>query len=180
MLDTHSVYCEHSLDGPSILNVTAMKYFTIEWWSGCQTGDDGHAVERYQAHAASIRSRLSPELLSIHEGISLHDATLISLRIISDHREAVLRLQLPTNRQIELRYKALSGFDSLHMPSMALGGPGGFGHLGYDEIDVLADNTFEHRLLFSSSIELRFRFAAIELHGMPALREADPGNRLAP
>ena len=44
-------------------------------------------------------------------------------------------------------------------PSVGLGGPHGFGDLGYDEIDVGEDGPFEHRLLFSSGIELAVRFA---------------------
>jgi hypothetical protein len=37
------------------------------------------------------------------------------------------------------------------------------GDLGYDEIEVLGGGMFEHRLLFSSGIELAIEFAAFHL-----------------
>lgn len=140
-----------------------MKFFTSEWWSGCQRGDAGDAIAAFRTHLEAVRDRLTPELLALQERLSLHDANLIALRVTPETRTAVLRLMLADGQELELRYCGLSGFDSVQTPDTALGGPGGYGDLGYDEVDVLDDGSFEHRMLFSSSIELRFRFAALEL-----------------
>jgi hypothetical protein len=44
-------------------------------------------------------------------------------------------------------------------PQKGLGGPCGFGDLGYDEQDVRDDGNFEHRLLFSIGIEVQVCFS---------------------
>ncbi|HWX42575.1 MAG TPA: hypothetical protein VN345_15600 [Blastocatellia bacterium] len=48
-------------------------------------------------------------------------------------------------------------------PDKGLVGPNGFGDLGYDEIEVLDGGMFEHRLLFSSGIELAIMFEEFRL-----------------
>jgi hypothetical protein len=140
-----------------------LKFFTSEWWAGCQSGDGGDAITAFEAHSKAIRDRLTPELLALQERVSLHDASLFSLSVMPEKQMAVLTLKLADGSDLELRYAGLTAFESVQTPDQALGGPGGFGDLGYDEIDVLDDGAFEHRMLFSSSVELRFRFAGLEL-----------------
>ena len=48
-------------------------------------------------------------------------------------------------------------------PKRGLAGPHGYGDLGYDEIEVLRDGLYEHRILFSSGIELQVRFTGFKL-----------------
>lgn len=147
-----------------------MKFFTSEWWSGCQRGNNGgDAFAACRAHVDAIRERLTPELLALQERLSLHDANLIALRITPETRTGVIRLILADGRELELRYSGLSAFESVQTADNALEGRGGFGDLGYDEVDVLDDGSFEHRMLFSSSIEMRFRFSALKLQGPAAM-----------
>ncbi len=80
-----------------------------------------------------------------------------------ERQVAAVTLKLRDGSDLELRYTGLTAFESFQTPDQALAGPGGYGDLGYDEIDVLEGGTFEHRMLFSSSIELRFRFASLKL-----------------
>jgi hypothetical protein len=140
-----------------------LKFFTSTWWSGCQAGDGGDALRQWQAHAASIRDRLPAALLALQETTSLHDATLQSLTVGGDPPAAVLKLRQYDGALLELRYGGLLEFESVQTPEQALGGTGAYGDLGYDEIDVVSEGVFEHRILFSSSIELRFRFRRVEL-----------------
>ena len=146
---------------------TGLNFFTSQWWAGCQSGDDGATIRAFEAHARTIRDRLTPELLALQEHLSLHDANLIALSVMPEMQLAALTLKLADGSDLKLRYGGLTAFETVQSPDHALGGPGGYGDLGYDEIDVLDGGAFEHRLLFSSSIELRFRFATLELRPPP-------------
>lgn len=140
-----------------------MKYFTIDWWAGYQTDDDRDSrdtIDAYRQHVRDIRHRLTPELIALQETISLHDASLVRLEIRGD--VAVMRLRLGNGQAIELRYAGVTHFESMQRPERSLD-IGGYGDLGYDEVDVFEDGSFEHRILFASSIELHFRFATLEL-----------------
>jgi hypothetical protein len=46
-------------------------------------------------------------------------------------------------------------------PQTGLPGPHGYGHLGYCEFEALGGELFEHRMLFSTGIELHVRFREI-------------------
>lgn len=142
---------------------SCLRFFTIDWWAGYQSNDSVDpmdAVHAYQAHLRGIRDRLTPELIALQESISLHDATLLALDVRGPI--AVIRLKLCDGAGMELRYSGLTSLESVQKPECSLD-RGGYGDLGYDEVDVFDDGTFEHRLLFASSIELRLRFAALEL-----------------
>ena len=57
-----------------------------------------------------------------------------------------------------LRYDNVVFFRSMSNPEGSLPGPAGYGDLGYDEVELIAEGVFEHRLLFSTGIELAVRF----------------------
>jgi hypothetical protein len=61
------------------------------------------------------------------------------------------------------RYSGVEHFESEADPKVGLRGPSGYGDLGYYEIDVLPEGRFEHRLLFSTGIELRVIFRGFGL-----------------
>ena len=67
------------------------------------------------------------------------------------------------SRVLEICYKGVSRFKSFAGRGKALPGPSGYGDLGYYEIELLDDGFLEHRLLFSSGIELSIIFHEIEL-----------------
>lgn len=119
---------------------------------------------------ASLRDRLPPDLLALQDTVSHHDATLVSLTGSLEDRSAILKLRPPGVGQVELRYSGLTSFASTATPGQSLRGAGGYGDLGYDEVDVLEDGTFEHRILFSTSIEFRFCLASIAALFANALR----------
>jgi hypothetical protein len=63
--------------------------------------------------------------------------------------------------RIAITYSGVSAFYSTSDPDKSLMGPGGYGDFGYDEIEVLGSGLFEHRIIFSSGVELGFRFTAL-------------------
>jgi hypothetical protein len=72
-------------------------------------------------------------------------------------------------RQIVLTYNGVEAATATGDPNNGLGGPHGFGDLGYDEIELLDGGLIEHRMLFSTGIELHVRFGGLEI-GLGPLR----------
>jgi hypothetical protein len=141
-----------------------MKFFTYEWWKSlqCSGPHDDPSID-YRLHLGRIRSRLTPELLRVEEGLSLHDGVLRGLWLDVASGQIKVNIDLDDwdrpSCAVEFRYEGVSRFESTS-PGRGdhLGGPIGFGHLGYFETDV-NEQGFEHRILFSSGIELRIVFS---------------------
>jgi hypothetical protein len=137
-----------------------VRYFTLAWWL---TPDESAAAE-YARHLSAIRDRLPPDLLATQESVSLHDSRLRELAV--SPVAATARLVLESHRGDErliLSYSGVEAFESAANPDVGLRGPHGYGDFGYDEVDVLPGGSFEHRMLFSSGIELRVVFAGLQL-----------------
>lgn len=140
-----------------------MRFFTMAWWCGLQRGDASDPSVPYVAHLAAIRDRLPPDLLTTEESVSLHDARLRDLRFAE--RRLVLGFDdHDADERLTLTYLDVERFGSTSDPEVSLGGPGGYGDLGYSEVDVLPIGVFEHRLLFSTGIEFSVVFRGFQLH----------------
>ena len=137
---------------------------TMAWWRGDVPRESASA---YRQHFEQIRSSLPPTLADFHERVTLHDARL--RRLAADLPKRVLDLELDgyalsprgdphTPRQWNLHYTGVTSVTSTADPAGGLPGPGGYGDLGYDELDVIEPGLFEHRMLFSTAIELHVRF----------------------
>lgn len=66
-------------------------------------------------------------------------------------------------RRFYLKYKGVSNFTTTSQPDKGLAGPYGYRDLGYDEIELISEALFEHRMIFSSGIELSVVFTEFEL-----------------
>ena len=110
---------------------------------------------------------LPPDLLVLQGSVSLHDANLHLL----SHDSAAAKLTLTLYgddgsgglRVYTLVYGGVVSHRFTSDPDVALPEPRRFGDLGYDEPDVLTDDIFQHRLLFSSGIELQVDFDDVKL-----------------
>lgn len=130
-----------------------MRFFTITWWRGDPTSNSLDPVAGYAAHLATVRDRMPPDLLAIEESWSLHDSRLRELKLAG----GLLTLGLENHsgdERLTLIYSSVERFESTADPELWLPGPGGYGDLGYCEVDILPNGSFEHRLLFSTGIEL--------------------------
>ena len=141
-----------------------MKFMTIEKWSGTN-GDALEALKEYQQYLNSVFASLPPELQRFTSKVSLHDARLRHLQLAAGK----LKLKLDGSsyeeeprgyfdRRFDLTYEGVDSLTSIADPDAGLPGPHGYGDLGYDEIEVLPNGHYEHRMLFSTGIELHVRF----------------------
>lgn len=145
-----------------------MKFFTLDWWCGLQNLEYSDPIPEFRKHLSSIRDRLPSGLLSLQESISLHDAKLRRLEYHVQSASFTLYLDGDDGhgglRRFTLRYCDVVSFTTIADPKIGLNGPHGFGDVGYDEADIDADGNLEHRLLFSSGIEMQLVFRAFELN----------------
>ena len=141
-----------------------VRYFTMAWWGGFQAGEGDDPSADYAAHLNSIRDRLPPDLLATEEAVSLHDTRLRELCLLA--AEGMLRIGLDSytgDDRLTLVYSGVERFESTVDPESGLRGPSGYGDLGYCEVDILPGGAFEHRLLFSTGIELAVIFRGFRL-----------------
>ena len=153
-----------------------MKYMTLAWWSG---EVDRSTADEYGPYFASIKGQLPPAVRRLHDDISLHDAKLRQLSV--DLATETVRVQLDgydwqpdklpdAERQFTLTYSGVVNVTTTGDPERGLGGPHGFGDLGYDELELLGDGLIEHRMLFSTGIELHIRFRGLAIDLGPVTR----------
>jgi hypothetical protein len=143
-----------------------MKYFTPEWWA-LDVEDITVAMKAYRNYFESIRHKLTPDMVSLVEAISLHDSRLRELLVDAPGRSIRLVLDGWVNpwspvgwhhhRRFTLIYQGVESFESRN--GMRLFGD----DLGYHELECLDDGAFEHRMLFASDAELIVRFADLQL-----------------
>ena len=153
-----------------------MKYFTIEDWMGDQDLDaerppSWDAAEEYSRYLASIDALIPAEFRSLQESFYLHDSTLHEVR--GDFVKSTVELlfhacdRQRTARAVRIQYCGVTVFESTSDPLKSLPGSGGYGDFGYDEIEVIGPAQFEHRILFSSGIDLLIRFAKVSFTSAP-------------
>lgn len=145
-----------------------MKFFTLEWWCGIQEDDlDNDPAANYLQYLATIRDKLPAGLVALQESVSLHDGNLRELMLSIP--EATLSMIVDADdgtgglRKFSLRYSGVSMFRSIADPETGLGGPHGYGDWGYDEADVTEAGELQHRILFSSGIEINVQFTGFDL-----------------
>lgn len=140
------------------------------------------AVDAYRNYIDSIVTSLPDDLRKLVRGVSLHDARLRRLDLSTENRRLVLELDgygyddrsfSSVDRKFRLTYEGVQSLTSTADPNAGLPGPHGYGDLGYDELEVLPQKLYEHRMLFSSGIELQIRFTGFVL--WYADRKAEPG-----
>ena len=136
----------------------------MAWWCGAGPADGGDPAADYARHLAAVRDRLPPALVATQEAVSLHDARLREW--VVRPADATARLVLDGragDERFTLTYTGVEQVESAADPAVGLRGPHGYGEFGYDEVAVLPTGVFEHRMLFSSGIELCVVFGGFDL-----------------
>jgi hypothetical protein len=159
---------------------TAMRFFTMAWWRETQSDEAANPSDAYDRHLQSLRP-FPDAVAAIDRMPSLHDARL---KHLEEARESVVmtidRLgETGSWVATELRYGGVERLVVSADPDGELPGPSGFGDLGYDEFDAAAPGLYEHRLLFSSGLELCIQFRSLTIDG-EAVQHRVAADRAAP
>jgi hypothetical protein len=113
-----------------------MRFFTMTWWRAGQESAQDNPAPDYWAHLASLRKRIPKDqvqTLDALESVAVHDARLRELRL--DPKKASLRILLDAyweGGRMTLSYTGVKSFVSTADPTVGLGGPYGYGDVGYD------------------------------------------------
>jgi hypothetical protein len=147
-----------------------MKYFTKEWWTnGC---DPLTVCDDYKAYIDSVRGALPEQVLRFIDGHMLHDSVVRELSVQAGDETARIAadgwdVNLEKSVDYELEYAGVVAVTIRGDGGESRFGPGGLGHLGYDEFEPLQSGVVEHRLLFSSGVEIYIRFRAFRFFASP-------------
>jgi hypothetical protein len=149
-----------------------MRFYTHKWWSDVQLGDSSSPFQAYLEYFDSVRSQLPPAALHLHESESLHDSSVCAINIEVTAAQARVDLrgwdrEGNERRIYALSYSQVSSFVVSGAAESPLVGPFGFGDLGYDEFHVLGPGAIEHRLLFSSGVEVAIVFSGFQFTASP-------------
>jgi len=153
-----------------------MKYFTLDDWINDQRLENFEKINgeyiqtkySYEKYVKTIKSRLPLDFIKLLEQVCIHDGDLRYLQYDKDSDILVLRIlagdiTMSKSLIVELNYIDIICIMSIANQQKGLPGPFGYGDIGMDEIELLSDHTFEHRILFSSGIELRIQFENFKL-----------------
>lgn len=134
----------------------------MAWWRGTRVDDGNDPRDEYARRLKVIRHQLPPDLLATQETVSLHDTRLrelVVLVVLVAAKSARLVLESHSgDERFTLSYFGLERVESNADPAIGLRGP----H-GYDEVEVLPTGAFEHRMVFSSGVELCVVFGGFSL-----------------
>ena len=150
-----------------------MKYYTIDDWIADQDLDrPGEprafaAGRAYEEYLKSVRHLLPDRLNQLPSEVCIHDSNLRESEWSVESQSLVLLLDagdlsMREGRDVRLKYTGVRQFKCTSDPEKNLTGPGGYGDLGNDEIEVLYQGWFEHRMLFSSGIEISIQFQGFD------------------
>ena len=147
-----------------------MKYFTMDWWvNRCEPLS---VCDDYKRYFDSVRGALPEQILRFVDGHTLHDSVVRELSVRAGDETARIvadgfDVHLEESVTYELEYAGVVAVTIRGEASDSLGGPAGLGHLGYDEFEHVQSGVFEHRLLFSTGVEILIRFRAFRFFATP-------------
>lgn len=144
-----------------------MKYLTLDWWNGIQEDTNNNdPFELYEKYYQSIEEQLPTAFIQLHSEVYLHDGNLKSIKFTSCNSELQIIIDADDGngnlRKITLDYTGVTQYISHSDQEKGLPGPLGYGDLGYHEVELL-ENCLEHRVLFSSGIEIQVQFNDLQL-----------------
>jgi hypothetical protein len=137
--------------------------------SNCRLTDELEKPARaFCDYFDSVREALPSSVIQLWDEYTLHDAQLTALKVDFDANEVTMDLHgfvggLSEQCQYHLVFSGVVQLLTEGSPERPMGGPGGFGHLGYYEFEVLGDGLFESRMLFSTGTELTLQWSGLRV-----------------
>ncbi|WP_020407212.1 hypothetical protein [Hahella ganghwensis] len=143
-----------------------MKYFTLDWWNGIQELEGQDPLDTYDAYVKEYAGQIPEAYMKLYNEIYIHDGELREVDL--DIKNRLLHLLIYAGddkgslREVIIKYLGVTSYKSISDAKKGLPGTFGYGDLGYHEIEVM-ESEFEHRMLFSSGIELQVQFESMQL-----------------
>jgi hypothetical protein len=133
----------------------------MDYWMGVQNNDIPDPNSEYLKHYNSIINHLPKSVVEYINEFNFHDSNLIHFEF--NQSDKIVKIKL-FNRFKDKGFHVyaieISDVESVILksdPDKSLGGPGGFGDLGYSEFDY-QDNVMIYSVLFSTGIEIDIKF----------------------
>jgi len=133
----------------------------MAWWANrCEPES---VIDEYCQFVASVRGVLPATVTAFIDRHTLHDAVVRRFDVTMDQKSARLSAdgfdcELNGSVAYDLQYAGVAEVVVLNGDDEALGGPTGLGDLGYDEFEPIDGGLVEHRMLFSTGVEITIRF----------------------
>jgi len=155
-----------------------MRFYSMRDWKADQDLDKNELpglakILAYDRHLIATLPRLPRSVRRLLGFATLHDGRLLELDYQSRLNRLRLRvcaLDLATEgaafHHLSLVYRGVERLQSYKPAGEAFGGDG-YGDIGCDEWDVTHGGLFQHRILFSTGIELSVTFAGFGLRSLP-------------
>jgi|HubBroStandDraft_6_1064221.scaffolds.fasta_scaffold103111_3 hypothetical protein len=129
-----------------------MRFLTREWHAGAQPDDEAEqTVEKYRRHLAALQPHLPQPLRELSQDINLHDALIRSVEVNVGTSQATIGLRSGDRRtgyfDVDLSYHDVR-IEVLDRAVLAIIARDPGTEVLYDEVDVVEDGGFVHRLLF--------------------------------
>ena len=138
-----------------------MQFFTRAWLAGELTDEEyASSLSGYHQHLANISAHLSSQVREFIKVVDLHDGLI--RKIVIDHTEKTLGLDLRCGNlqvgyyDVDIQYRGIQ----LGRPVVAIlaGVAQAEGEILSDELDIVDDGGFEHRIIFDSYEEISILF----------------------
>jgi hypothetical protein len=142
----------------------------MAWWANrCEPES---VIDDYWKYVDSVRGVLPSIVTTFIDRHTLHDAVVRRFEVSIARKSARLSAdgfdrELNGSVSYDLRYEGVDEVVVLNGDEDALGGPAGLGDLGYDEFEPIDGGLIEHRLLFSTGVEIAIRFRAFAFSAEP-------------
>lgn len=148
-----------------------MKYFSLSSWDILYAeNEDAIAYEAYLSEVRMLLPKGLQLLTDGSSGISLNDSKIQNIKILTQDQAVEAFLDgrwiegtIVGPRRFCLQYAGVTQVISSIAPNLHGLFSGGYGLHGFNEVEVLEDELYEHRMLFSSGIEFAIRFRDFQL-----------------
>ncbi len=149
-----------------------MRFLTREWHGGAQPDDEAErTVDAYRRHLAAILPHLPRALRELSQDTNLHDGLIRSVEVDTAASEAKIGLRCGDREtgyfDLTLSYHGVR-IDLLDRAALAIIARDPRTEALHDEVDVVDDGVFVHRLLFWPYYrEIHVVFSSLSIASMP-------------
>lgn len=141
-----------------------MKYFTKEWYYLKEGEESKKIMEAYRTYIDKVYDQLPLILQLFARTISLHDGILEEVLFVKDGNILTFKAMIPTWTtwyfKIEIIYTGISNLSIGKLNSFF---KNKIAEILYNEVEILPNEQYSHRIFFGSKKDLEIIFKDIEI-----------------